>query len=158
PAPRRRRGRNDRRGGRAVRRRLGGARCLAAAARQERDERERPEAVHRHDVLRDCARRTSGARSARKPRPRHNEDNPRDLDRYDGQEVTLRGWLYNKRSSKKVHFLEVRDGTGILQCVAGVNDVPAELFARTDKLPQETALVVTGKVRRDSRSPLGFEL
>src|SRR5262249_58747858 len=60
--------------------------------------------------------------------------------------------------AKKVHFLELRDGTGILQCVAGVNDVPAELFARTDKLPQETALLVTGKVRRDSRSPLGFEL
>jgi asparaginyl-tRNA synthetase len=86
------------------------------------------------------------------------EDIARELDRYDGQEVTLHGWLYNKRSSKKVHFLEVRDGTGILQCVAGIADVPAELFARTDKLPQETALRVTGKVRRDTRSPLGFEL
>src|SRR5215813_145343 len=92
------------------------------------------------------------------PESAYIEDIARALDRYDGQEVTLRGWLYNKRSSKKVHFLEVRDGTGILQCVAGVADVPAELFARTDKLPQETALVVTGKVRRDARSPLGFEL
>jgi asparaginyl-tRNA synthetase len=86
------------------------------------------------------------------------QDIARDLDRNDGRELTLRGWLYNKRSSKKVHFLEVRDGTGILQCVAGIGDVTPELFARIDKLPQETSLVVTGKVRRDRRSPIGFEL
>src|SRR5215813_12131595 len=92
------------------------------------------------------------------PESAYIQDIARDLDRWDGKEVTLRGWLYNKRSSKKVHFLEIRDGTGILQCVAGVNDVPAETFARTDKLPQETALTVTGKVRRDARSALGFEL
>jgi asparaginyl-tRNA synthetase len=90
--------------------------------------------------------------------PVYIQDIARDLERYDGTEVTLRGWLYNKRSSKKVHFLELRDGTGILQCVAGVADIAPELFARTDKLAQETALVVTGKVRRDARSAIGFEL
>jgi asparaginyl-tRNA synthetase len=86
------------------------------------------------------------------------EDIARALDKYEGQEVTLKGWLYNKRSSKKVHFLELRDGSAILQCVVGANDVPAEVFAQTDKLPQETSLEVTGTVRRDARSPLGFEL
>ncbi|MBI4508350.1 MAG: asparagine--tRNA ligase [Deltaproteobacteria bacterium] len=86
------------------------------------------------------------------------EDVARNLDAYDGKEVNIKGWLYNKRSSGKLHFLEVRDGTGILQCVMFVKDVSAELFARADHLPQETSLVVSGKVRLDKRSPLGFEL
>src|SRR5262249_6278843 len=132
--------------------------ALAARDRGGASDRERPEASHAHDVLRNCAGRTSGAKPAGMPETVYIQDIARDLDRYDGQEVTLRGWLYNKRSSKKVHFLEVRDGTGILQCVAGINDVAPEIFARTDKLPQETSLLVTGKVRRDSRSPIGFEL
>jgi asparaginyl-tRNA synthetase len=86
------------------------------------------------------------------------EDIARSLDKYEGQEVTLKGWLYNLRSSKKVSFVELRDGTAILQCVVGINDVAPELFARVAKLPQETSLVVTGKVRKDARSSLGFEL
>jgi len=86
------------------------------------------------------------------------EDIARDLDALEGKEVTLAGWLYNKRSSGKLHFLEVRDGTGILQCVIYVKDVPPEVFARADHLPQETSLKVTGKVRKDARSPIGFEL
>jgi asparaginyl-tRNA synthetase len=86
------------------------------------------------------------------------QDIAKDLPRWDGKEVTLRGWLYNRRSSKNVHFLEVRDGTGILQCVAGAKDISPELFARADKLAQETSLEVTGKVRLDKRSALGFEL
>jgi hypothetical protein len=52
------------------------------------------------------------------------------------QRVLLRGWLYNRRSSKKVHFLEVRDGTGIVQCVVGKNDVDPEVFERADRLAQ----------------------
>src|SRR5688572_32868704 len=86
------------------------------------------------------------------------EDIARDLDALEGKEVTLKGWLYNKRSSGKLHFLEVRDGTGILQCVIYVKDVPPEVFTRADHLPQETAVIVTGKVRKDARSPVGFEL
>jgi asparaginyl-tRNA synthetase len=86
------------------------------------------------------------------------EDIARALDDYDGKEVTLKGWVYNRRSSKKVVFLELRDGTGILQCVVGVNDVPPETFELADKLAQEAAIVVRGTVRRDKRSPLGFEL
>ena len=56
-----------------------------------------------------------------------------------GEEVTLRGWLYNRRSSGKVHFLLIRDGTGICQCVASVKDVGAEAFAAADHLAQGEA-------------------
>src|SRR5215831_9474487 len=75
-----------------------------------------------------------------------------------GETVTLRGWLAARRSSGKVHFLQVRDGTGTVQCVMGKNDVAADVFARADHLPQETSLELTGEVRADKRAPLGVEL
>jgi asparaginyl-tRNA synthetase len=81
-----------------------------------------------------------------------------DIGRYDGQTVTLQGWLYNKRSSGKLHFLLLRDGTGVLQCVVFKKDVPEDQFARADHLPQESSLRVTGVVRTDERAPLGYEL
>jgi len=81
-----------------------------------------------------------------------------DVAKHDGEEVTLRGWLYNRRSSGKLHFLLLRDGTGTIQCVVFVKDVPAELFERAGRLTQESALEVTGTVRADARSPLGYEL
>mgnify|MGYP001594425723 CR=1 FL=1 len=77
---------------------------------------------------------------------------------HEGQTVTLRGWLAARRSSGKIHFLQVRDGTGTIQCVMGKQDVPAEVFTRADHLPQESSLEVTGTVRADTRSALGFEL
>ena len=86
------------------------------------------------------------------------EDIAADLASYEGKTVTLRGWLYNKRSAKKLHFLQLRDGTGILQCVVFVKDVSEELFATAGQLTQETSIVVTGEVRSDKRSALGFEL
>src|SRR5213593_1223935 len=75
-----------------------------------------------------------------------------------GETVTLRGWLAGRRSSGKLHFLQVRDGTGTIQCVVARGDVPAEAFALADHLPQESALEVTGVVRADARSPIGYEL
>jgi asparaginyl-tRNA synthetase len=86
------------------------------------------------------------------------EEIARALDAWDGKEVQLKGWVYNKRGSKKVHFVELRDGSGILQCVVGMNDVSPELFAQTDKLAQETSITVTGKVKKDPRQAVGFEL
>jgi asparaginyl-tRNA synthetase len=86
------------------------------------------------------------------------EDIARQLDEWEGKTVTLRGWLYGKRSSGKLHFLQLRDGTGILQCVMFFKDVPEETFRAADHLAQETSLAVTGQVRRDKRSPIGFEL
>jgi asparaginyl-tRNA synthetase len=81
-----------------------------------------------------------------------------EIGQYDGQTVTLKGWLYNKRSSGKLHFLQVRDGTGVLQCVVFKNDVTPEQFALADHVTQETSLVVTGTVRADPRAPSGYEL
>src|SRR5205807_470482 len=75
-----------------------------------------------------------------------------------GRTVTLRGWLAGRRSSGKLHFLQVRDGTGTIQCVMAKAEVPAEVFALADHLPQEASLVVTGTVRADARSPIGYEL
>ena len=75
-----------------------------------------------------------------------------------GEEVTLTGWLYNRRSSGKVHFLLIRDGTGVCQCVASLSDLGAEAFAAADHLGQETSLEVTGTVREDKRAPGGREL
>jgi asparaginyl-tRNA synthetase len=75
-----------------------------------------------------------------------------------GAAVTLRGWLAARRSSGKVHFLQVRDGTGTIQCVMGKQDVPADVFALGDHLPQETALEVDGVVRADARATIGYEL
>jgi asparaginyl-tRNA synthetase len=80
------------------------------------------------------------------------------LGRHIGEEVTLRGWLYNRRSSGKVHFLILRDGTGLCQCVASLADLGAEEFAQADHLGQESALEVTGIVREDKRAPGGREL
>src|SRR5712692_8205562 len=81
-----------------------------------------------------------------------------DFGKHIGEEVTLKGWLYNRRSSGKVHFLLIRDGTGICQCVASLADLGAEAFAAADHLAQETSLEVTGVVREDKRAPGGREL
>src|SRR4029077_17023518 len=75
-----------------------------------------------------------------------------------GQEVTLRGWVHNKRSSGKIQFLIVRDGTGYIQAVVVKNVVSPEIFAAADTLPHESSLAVTGKVRQDARAPSGYEL
>ncbi|MFQ5893665.1 MAG: OB-fold nucleic acid binding domain-containing protein, partial [Nitrospinota bacterium] len=74
-----------------------------------------------------------------------------DIARYEGRSVTLKGWLYNKRSSGKLHFLQVRDGTGIIQCVVSKADVTEEVFEASGTLTQESSLVVRGEVRADHR-------
>ncbi len=77
---------------------------------------------------------------------------------HEGKEVTLHGWLHNRRSSGKLHFLQVRDGTGTIQCVVFKGNVTPEVFQAADHLPQETSLAVTGLVKKDERSPIGFEV
>ncbi len=80
------------------------------------------------------------------------------LGRHVGEEVTLKGWLYHRRSSGKIHFLLLRDGTGICQCVASRAELGAETFEMADHLGQESALEITGTVREDRRAPGGYEL
>lgn len=75
-----------------------------------------------------------------------------------GESVSLNGWLAQKRSSGKIKFLVLRDGSGFLQCVAFVKDVSTELFERCDRVPLESSIRVTGTVREDKRAPGGFEL
>ncbi|HEY7515997.1 MAG TPA: asparagine--tRNA ligase [Vicinamibacteria bacterium] len=81
-----------------------------------------------------------------------------DVSAHEGKEVTLHGWLHGRRSSGKLHFLQVRDGTGTIQCVVFKGNVTPEAFHEADHLPQETSLAVTGLVKKDERSPIGFEL
>ena len=75
-----------------------------------------------------------------------------------GEQVELRGWLANKRSSGKLHFLQLRDGTGVVQVVMSKADVDEETFEAARRLTQESSLRIWGEVRRDERSPLGVEL
>jgi asparaginyl-tRNA synthetase len=81
-----------------------------------------------------------------------------EIGKYAGQKVTLKGWLYNKRSSGKIHFLLVRDGTGIIQSVMSKGEVPDAVFETYDKLTQESSLEIDGMVREDKRAPGGYEL
>ncbi len=81
-----------------------------------------------------------------------------DLGAHQGETVTVRGWLYNKRSSGKIAFLQVRDGTGVVQAVVTPGDVDAASWQLIDQLTQESSILVTGSVRADPRSPTGFEL
>ncbi|MGE5542823.1 MAG: OB-fold nucleic acid binding domain-containing protein, partial [Bacillota bacterium] len=82
----------------------------------------------------------------------------RRLNRHVGQEVELRGWLYNKRSSGKIHFLIVRDGTGLAQAVAVRGQVTEEHFDLCARVTQESSIIVRGLVREESRAPGGYEL
>ena len=77
---------------------------------------------------------------------------------YENRKVRLKGWLYNKRSSGKVIFVILRDGTGTMQCVASQKDIGKDLFERLERLNQESCLIVEGIVKKDSRAPGGYEL
>ncbi|MEE9450683.1 MAG: asparagine--tRNA ligase [Ignavibacteriaceae bacterium] len=81
-----------------------------------------------------------------------------ELKDYTDKEVTLHGWLFNKRASGKVRFVILRDGTGYLQCVYFKGNVTEEIFELADKLGQESSVEVTGKVKVEPRAPGGFEL
>jgi len=82
-----------------------------------------------------------------------------DIDDHADETVTLKGWLYNFRSSGSIHFLEVRDGTGFMQGVMLEDDVDEALFEETSHLTQETSIVVTGTVSEDDRAPyIPYEL
>ncbi|MDB5083809.1 MAG: asparagine--tRNA ligase [Bacilli bacterium] len=77
---------------------------------------------------------------------------------YVDEEVTIEGWLWNVRSSGKIIFLQLRDGTGFIQGVVVKSEVDPAVFAACQNLTQESSLKVVGKVRREERSPSGYEL
>jgi asparaginyl-tRNA synthetase len=78
--------------------------------------------------------------------------------KHEGEEVTIKGWLHNRRSSGKIHFLTLRDGTGFIQAVMSKAAVGEDLFKTADHLSQETSLTVTGTVKADARSKTGYEI
>ena len=80
-----------------------------------------------------------------------------ELKNHIGEEVTLKGWLYNTRSSGKLVFLQLRDGTGIVQCVVFKGN-SEEVFEKAKALGQESSLIVTGSVKEDTRSSIGVEV
>ena len=81
-----------------------------------------------------------------------------DLKNHFDKNVTLQGWVYNSRGSKKVKFLILRDGTGLLQCVFAPPECSEESFQNFSQLTQEACVKVEGRVKKEPRSPLGFEL
>ncbi|MBM3786256.1 MAG: asparagine--tRNA ligase [Acidobacteria bacterium] len=80
------------------------------------------------------------------------------IGRHDGETVSIAGWLYNLRRSGKICFPLVRDGSGIIQCVAVKATLPEETFEALKNLTQESSLIVTGKVRAEARAQGGYEL
>jgi asparaginyl-tRNA synthetase len=76
----------------------------------------------------------------------------------DGSEVNIRGWIYTSRSSGGIQFLELRDGSGVIQCTLNKRNLEEDVYNRVEKLPIETAIELKGKVREDSRAPGGWEI
>lgn len=81
-----------------------------------------------------------------------------DLAQHEGNEVTVRGWLYNRTPKGKLQFLIVRDGAGVVQAVAFRPEVGEEVWARCESLTQESSITITGSVRKDPRAPGGYEM
>src|SRR5260221_9959330 len=81
-----------------------------------------------------------------------------DIAAHVGQPVRLRGWLHNRRSSGKIHFLTLRDGSGFIQCVMSKQAVGEDMFKTADHLAQESAIVVDGTARADAPAPGGFQV
>src|SRR3954471_16095348 len=75
-----------------------------------------------------------------------------------GESVEIAGWLYNLRRSGKICFPQVRDGSGIIQCVAVKSALPEALFESLKDLTQESSLIVRGKIRAEPRAHGGYEL
>jgi asparaginyl-tRNA synthetase len=81
-----------------------------------------------------------------------------EISKHLGQEVTIKGWLYNKRSSGKLGFLEIRDGSGLIQGVVSKKDVSDETWGNTEKVTQESSIIVTGAAREHPKRPGVYEL
>jgi asparaginyl-tRNA synthetase len=81
-----------------------------------------------------------------------------DIGKHEGEEVTIKGWLSNRRSSGKIHFLTVRDGSGFIQAVMSKAAVGDEVFKAADHLSQETSIIIAGTARADQRAPSGYEI
>jgi asparaginyl-tRNA synthetase len=82
----------------------------------------------------------------------------RDVSKHVGDEVTIKGWLYNVRSSGKLIFPQIRDGSGIIQGVVFKKNVPERVWNDFERLTQESSIIVRGTIRADERAPGGYEM
>ncbi|PIE54214.1 MAG: asparagine--tRNA ligase [Dethiosulfovibrio peptidovorans] len=82
----------------------------------------------------------------------------KDMPQHVGENVVIKGWMYNKRSSGKIHFLQIRDGSGFVQAVMVKKEVSDDAFEEGKKLWIEASIQITGTVRADERAPSGVEL
>ncbi|MDY0405725.1 asparagine--tRNA ligase [Virgibacillus sp. 179-BFC.A HS] len=80
------------------------------------------------------------------------------VSQHEGEEVTIGAWLANKRSSGKIAFLQLRDGTGYMQAVVAKNEVDEDIFKLAKNMNQESSMYITGTIVEDKRSPLGYEM
>ena len=81
-----------------------------------------------------------------------------DVAKHEGQEITIKGWLYNKTDKGRLQFLMLRDGTGIIQAVAFKKEINPDAFAAALAVTQESSVIATGQIRKDERAPGGYEL
>src|SRR5437899_5366184 len=81
-----------------------------------------------------------------------------DVAKHVGEDITIKGWLYNIRSSGKLMFPQIRDGSGIIQGVVFKKSIPEQVWDDFGKLTTESSIIVTGSVRADERAPGGYEL
>ena len=81
-----------------------------------------------------------------------------DVGRHEGETVEIAGWLYNLRRGGKICFPQVRDGSGVIQCVAVKSNLPEATFEALKDLTQESSLIVRGKLRAEARARGGYEL
>ena len=82
----------------------------------------------------------------------------KDAKNYIGQDVELKGWVFNKRSSGSIIFLQIRDGSGCIQAVIAKNEVSSESFDEAQKLIEESTIIAMGQIKEEPRSPYGFEM
>ena len=82
----------------------------------------------------------------------------KNIAKYDGKKVTIKGWMFNRRSSGKIHFLQLTDGTGNIQGIATKSDVSEKVFELMSSINLQSSVVVTGKVKEEKRSPSGYDL
>ena len=82
----------------------------------------------------------------------------KDAKNYIGQDVELKGWVFNKRSSGSIIFLQIRDGSGCLQAIVVKNEVSSESFDEAQKLIEESTIIAMGQIKEEPRSPYGFEM
>lgn len=81
-----------------------------------------------------------------------------DIKNYEGKEVEIRGWLYNRRSSGKIKFLIVRDGTSFVQAILIKNEMDENIFDKADNINYESSIKISGVVKEEKRVPLGYEV